>query len=97
MAPVSEKVDEGILRLLGLEFVFDLDYATYITLLNEAIVSGKNKLPQEELALLSNEKKRIRNKKGRFKAQKQKITADKFATTKFLKPTVQPPFIYEKI
>jgi len=90
MAPVSEKVDERILRLLGLEFVFDLDYATYITLLNEAIVSGKNKLPQEELALLSNEKKRIRNKKGRFKPQKQKITADKFATTKFLKPTVQP-------
>ena len=90
MAPVSEKVDERILRLLGLEFVFDLDYATYITLLNEAIISGRNRLPPEELALLSNEKKRIRGKQGRFKPQKQKITADKFATTKFLKPTVQP-------
>lgn len=90
MAPVSEKIDERILRLLGLEFVFDLDYATYITLINEAIISGKQRLPQEELALLSNEKKRIRSKQGRFKPQKQKITADKFATTKFLKPTVQP-------
>ena len=90
MAPVSEKVDERILRLLGLEFVFDLDYGTYTTLLNEAIVSGRNRLPQEELALLSNEKKRVRGKQGRFKPQKQKITADKFATTKFLKPVVQP-------
>lgn len=87
---VSEKVDERILRLLGLEFVFDLDYGTYLTLLNEAIISGRNRLPQEELALLSNEKKRIRGKQGRFKPQKQKITADKFATTKFLKPVVQP-------
>lgn len=90
MAPVSEKVDERILRLLGLEFVFDLDYGTYLTLLNEAIISGRTRLPQEELALLSNEKKRIRNKQGRFRPQKQKITADKVATTKFLKPVVQP-------
>jgi len=90
MAPVSEKVDERILRLLGLEFVFDLDYGTYITLLNEAIISGRTRLPQEELALLSNEKKRIRGKQGRFRPQKQKITADKLATTKFLKPVVQP-------
>lgn len=90
MAPASEKVDERILRLLGLDFVGDIDYGTYITLLNEAILSGRNRLPQEELALLSNEKKRIKGKQGRFKPQKQKITADKFATTKFLKPVVQP-------
>ena len=90
MAPVSEKVDERILRLLGLDFVGDIDYDTYLTLLNGAIVSGRNRLPQEELALLSNEKKRVTNKKGRFKPQKQKITASKIATTKFLKPSVQP-------
>jgi hypothetical protein len=90
MAPASEKVDERILRLLGLDFVGDLDYGTYITLLNEAILSGRNRLPPEELALLSNEKKKVRGKQGRFKPQKQKITADKFATTKFLKPVVQP-------
>jgi hypothetical protein len=85
-----EKVDERILRLLGLDFVGDIDYDTYLTLLNGAIVSGRNRLPQEELALLSNEKKRVTNKKGRFKPQKQKITASKIATTKFLKPSVQP-------
>ena len=90
MPTVTEKVDERILRLLGLEFVFDLDYGTYVSLLNGAIVAGKNKLPAEELALLSNEKKRIARKQGRFKPKKQKITADKIATTKFLKPSVQP-------
>lgn len=86
MNSVSEKIDERILRLLGLEDVFDLDYDTYMTLLKEAIVTGSNKLPQEELALLANERKRIRGKTGRFKPKKDKITAEKVATTKFLKP-----------
>jgi len=86
MRSVSEKIDERILRLLGLEDVFDLDYDTYLTLLKEAIVTGSNKLPQEELALLANERKRVRGKKGRFKPKKDKITAGKVATTKFLKP-----------
>ncbi len=86
MRSVSEKIDERILRLLGLEDVFDIDYDTYLTLLKEVIVAGSKKLPQEELALLANERKRIRGKKGRFKPKKEKITADKVATTKFLKP-----------
>ena len=90
MNSVSEKIDERILRLLGLQYTFDLDYDTYLTLIREAMVSGAGKLPQEELALLANERKRVRGKKGRFKPKKQKITAGKFATTKFLKPTVQP-------
>ena len=83
---VSEKIDERILRLLGLEDVFDLDYDTYLTLLKEAIVTGAKKLPQQELALLANERKRIRGKKGRFSPKKDKITANKVATLKFLKP-----------
>jgi predicted chitinase len=86
MRSVSEKIDERILRLLGLEDVFDLDYDTYLTLLKEAIVAGSKKLPQEELALLANERKRVRGKKGRFKPKKDKITASKVATTKLLKP-----------
>jgi hypothetical protein len=84
MNSVSEKIDERILRLLGLEDVFDLDYDTYLTLLKEEIVKGANKIPQEELALLANERKRIRGKKGRFKPKREKITADKIATTKLL-------------
>jgi putative chitinase len=90
MNSVSEKIDERILRLLGLEDVFDLDYDTYLTELKEAMVKGsfgKNKIPDEELALLANERKRIRGKKGRFKPKKEKITASKVATTKLLKGT----------
>ena len=86
MKLVSEKIDERILRLLGLEDVFDIDYDTYLTLLKETIVTGVKKLPQEELALLANERKRIRGKKGRFSPKKDKITASKVATTKLLKP-----------
>lgn len=90
MNPVSEQIDERILRLLGLQQVFDLDYGTYETLLREIIVSRANNLPQEELALLSNERKRIRGKKGRLKPKPKPITASSLATTKFLKPVVQP-------
>jgi hypothetical protein len=85
MNSVTEKIDERILRLLSLDDVFDLDYDTYLTLLKEAIVTGANKLPQEELAMLSNERRRIRGKKGRFKPQKEKVAVNKVSTTKFLK------------
>lgn len=87
MNSVSEKIDERILRLLSLEDVFDIDYDTYYTLIREAMVLGVNKLPQEELAILANERKRVKGKKGRFKPKKEKITADKVATTKLLKGT----------
>lgn len=90
MNPVSEKIDGRILRLLGLTDVFDLDYDTYMTLLKEAMVSGARRLPPEELALLANERKRVRGKKGRLKPKPQKITASSVATTKFLKPSIQP-------
>jgi hypothetical protein len=90
MNSVSEKIDERILRLLGLRDVFDLDYDTYLTLIREAMVSGANRFAPEELALLANERKRVRGKKGRFKPRPKKITANSIATTKFLKPSVQP-------
>lgn len=90
MNPVTEKIDGRILRLLGLTDVFDLDYDTYMTLLKEALVSGARRLPPEELSLLANERKRVRGKKGRLRPREQKITASSVATTKFLKPSVQP-------
>lgn len=89
MNQVSEEIDVRILRILGLGDVFDLDYDTYLTLLKEALVKGSfgsSKIPDEELSLLANERKRIRGEKGRFTVKKQKITADKFATSKLLKP-----------
>jgi hypothetical protein len=85
MNSVSEKIDERILRLLGLEDVFDLDYDTYLTLIREAMVSGANRFPPEELALLANERKRVRGKKGRFKPKKEEVKVGKDKAIKFLK------------
>ena len=48
---VEEKIDERILRILGLEDTFDIDYGTYKSLLKEQSVlisTGKSKLPREE-------------------------------------------------
>jgi len=78
---VKESIDERILRLLGLEDVFDLDYDTYLTLLKEEMVKSRmtqSKIPTEEIELLTNEYKRVKSKKGRFEVKKKtKITADK--------------------
>ena len=76
---VGENVDERILRLLGLEDVFDIDYATYISLLRERVASNrmlKQELPTEELEILTNEFKSVRNKVGRFKIKKKKFSTE---------------------
>jgi hypothetical protein len=79
---VNETIDGRILRLLGLEDVFDLDYDTYLVLLREAQIKGKNKIPAEEQAILANERKRIRGKSGRFKPKSKTVKAEKFTTIK---------------
>jgi len=76
----TETIDARILRLIGLEDTFDLDYDTYLTLLKEAMVKGrmpKTTIPSEEVELLTDEWKRVKTKKdkGRFKVKKKKITA----------------------
>ena len=82
---VSEKIDERILNLLGIQDVFDIDYATYISLLKEraaaARMTGKN-LATEEAELVTNEFKRVKGKVGRFKVQKKKISAASIAVRK---------------
>ena len=73
--PVTETIDERVLRLLGLLDVFDLDYDTYYTLLKEELVkvtSSKKQIPAEEFDILKDELKRVRGKKGRFKPKKKK-------------------------
>lgn len=85
--PISnqkEEIDIRILRLIGLEDVFDLDYETYLTLLKETMVKSrmtKKTIPTEEVMLLTDEYKRVRSKKdnGRFEVKKRKITAKSFA------------------
>ena len=52
---VSEQIDERILGLLGLDDVFDIDYATYKTLLRERMAAGRmsdSKIPTEETEIL---------------------------------------------
>ena len=62
---VQESIDERILRVLGLEEVFDLDYETYKQLLLEKMVAARmsgSELAAEEDELLRDEYKRVRNK-----------------------------------
>ena len=71
----KEQIDERILRILGLNpEEVEMDYITYHNALRESMVKGaKSGLPQEELALIANERRRIRNKKGRFQVKTKKI------------------------
>ena len=76
---VDEEIDERILRLLGIDDVFDIDYATYKTLLRERMdLAGRmsdSKIPTEETEILTEEFKKVKRKTGRFKVKKKKITA----------------------
>jgi len=71
---VDEEIDERILRILGLEDTFDIDYATYKTLLKEYLVKismGSDSLPREEQMLLRDEYIRVKRLVGRFKINKK--------------------------
>ncbi len=81
---VDEEIDERILRLIGLDDVFDIDYGTYISLLKERLIASRNfdqKLSSDEDELLVSEFKRVKGKVGRFKLKKKKITAESIGTT----------------
>lgn len=78
---VAEAIDARILRLLGLEDVFDLDYDTYVSLLKERLAAARMtgaKIPVDEDVLLRDEFKRVKGKVGRFKVKSKKIGADSF-------------------
>ena len=67
---VNESIDERVVNILGLGQVFDIDYATYLTLLKEKLVQvsmGGGSLAREEQMLLQDEFKRVKGKVGRFK------------------------------
>ena len=74
---VDEEIDERVLRLLGIEDVFDIDYATYKTLLKERMMAARmsgSEIPTEEAEVITNEFKRVKSKEGRFKVKKKKIS-----------------------
>ena len=81
---VSEDVDERVLRILGLDEVFDIDYGTYLTLLREKLAEARmvdRKISTEESMLLSDEFKRVRGNVGRFKIRRKKITSENLGVT----------------
>jgi len=76
---VDENVDERILKLLGLDDVFDIDYGTYTTLLKERLAASRSfskKLSTEEDELLVEEFRKVKGKVGRFKIKRKKISAE---------------------
>lgn len=65
---ITEKVDERILRLLDLPSGHTIDYKTYHQRLKGKIRAAiVQKIPPEELALLSNEARRISGRTDRFR------------------------------
>ena len=86
----NEDIDPRILKLLGLEDVFDIDYDTYKTLLRERMAAGRmadSKIPTEEVQLLTDEFKRVKSKTGRFKVKSQKIKKESFVGKKKATPS----------
>ena len=72
---VDEEIDERILKLLGLEDIFDLDYDTYASLLRGWAIEARMKgtsVSTEESELVTEEFKRVKRKVGRFKINKKK-------------------------
>ena len=88
---VEEEIDERILRLLGLEHIFDIDYGTYLSLLKEKLISSRmtdSNLSAEEDELLREELKRVKGKVGRFKPKKNvKINVSNITGINLLNPT----------
>jgi hypothetical protein len=69
----TEKIDERILELLGLQDEYELSYEEYIGYLREAMVASrmsKSKYSTTETELITNEWKRVKSKKGRFRPKK---------------------------
>ena len=75
----TEKIDERILELLGLQDEYELSYDEYTGYLREAMVASrmsKSRYSTAETELITNEWKRVKTKKGRFKPKK--ISAESF-------------------
>ena len=101
---VSEEVDERILKMLGLEDVFDIDYGDYYNLLREKLIEvskGDSDVSTEDAMLLQEEIKRVRDKKrqgdiGKVKLKKKKITTDSFIDFDVAKKISQPTIKQKK-
>ena len=89
---VDDDIDERILRLLGLEDVTDIDYATYKSLLREKVAAARmsgSTMASDEAELITNEFRRVKNLTGRFKVKQKKVKAEKIFSTAITK-TAKP-------
>ena len=75
----DEEIDPKILEILGLDDVFDLDYDEYRTLLKEKMAADRmgQKVDSGDAELISDEYKRVRNKKGSFSQKKEEVQTAK--------------------
>ena len=67
--PKKETISVRILKLLNLESEFEMSYEEYSRHLKEALIAArltKSKFSTEEAEILTEEYKRVKNKKGRF-------------------------------
>jgi GH24 family phage-related lysozyme (muramidase) len=96
---VSEEVDERILKLLGLDEVFDIDYSTYMTLLREKMAEARmvdKKLSTKETMMIDEEYKRVKGKVGRFKLKKKKISSENLGVTGPIQVSKQQYYLTSK-
>lgn len=96
---VSEEVDERILKLLGLDDVFDIDYGTYMSLLRGKMAEARmtdKKLSTDESMLIDEEYKRVKGKVGRFKLKKKKINAESLGVTGPIRVSKQQYYLTSK-
>ena len=82
---VEEDIDPRILKLLGLEDVFDFEYGEYKTLIREKLTEldmksaqkPEDKKTSENQAVLIDEFKRVKRSKGKFKLKSRAVKAEK--------------------
>lgn len=98
MPQVAEKIDERILKILGLKDTFDLDYSDYSSLLKEKLAANRIQkvLSADEDKLILDEFKRVKSKTGKFKGTKKKIGAS-VETKKPSSGYYKSPFAKEQV
>lgn len=96
---VDEVIDERILKVLGLDGVYDIDYGTYISLLKERLAASRSfgkQLSTEEDELLVEEFRKVKGKVGRFKIRRKKITAENLGVTGPIKVSTERFYLTSK-
>ena len=93
-------ISSEIAEILGIEDTFDLDQDDYMQLLKKAIVESKmggKKLTDEQLAILANERKRIRDlKESKFTVKKNQAINFISPNRKTLSPSPLKPVPFQQ-